>query len=186
MNLWECYNYLQVQFISLQYIGILIHTTCLIANVWQYQYRMSRIPLCCCASMLSCPATNMLLPALMVKNVDLITNCGKFGGNMITLTQRGMTEFDKEKIHSCQKNIGKLDMFIAMCILSRSVTNDAFICSYSTHCQIRVAVGLAVTHLRWLVTLCHRLVQKARSCLDLQGKQHGKYREYPSRYCNNV
>jgi L-asparagine transporter-like permease len=56
----------------------------------------------------------------------------------------------------------------------------------SIHYQIGMEMALAGTHLHWLVILCHQLVQKARSCLGHQEKQHGKYHEYLSRYRNNV
>jgi hypothetical protein len=58
-------------------------------------------------------------------------------------------------------------------------------CSFSTNHQTRMEMALVVTHLLWLPILCHQLVQKVRSCLDHQEKQHGKYHEYPSRYSNN-
>jgi hypothetical protein len=64
---------------------------------------MSRMQFCCCARMPSCPAANVLLPALVVKSAGLIMSYD--WGNMITLTCRGMNEFEKEKIHIYQKSL---------------------------------------------------------------------------------
>jgi hypothetical protein len=63
-----------------------MHTPFLVTNMWQYHYRMSRTPFCCCYKYAFMSCCKHVTSAVMVKNGELITNCGWFWGIRITLT----------------------------------------------------------------------------------------------------
>jgi hypothetical protein len=121
----KCISYL-CRFISFQQIKVPIQILCLVTTAWQYHHRMSRIPFCCCASMLSCPAVYMLFPALIVKNVGLIMCCDwlifeKYDNTKIERNEWIWQRKKSQLLEEFVLNIGTLDIFIAMCISSRYV-----------------------------------------------------------------